>query len=236
MTTLTRVTCRRVGAVAACEGLPKRRAHHSPTGYEWGYGGSGPADLALNILAAVLPRRDPDDRDRVRLDDRSWVSERVWNLHQHFKWELIARLPREGFTLSRQDVHAWINASHAGERAALCQQIIAREAKRAQTDTTTGTRHRMGRGGHIAGYSVIITPDTIHAFHEPSDRHWTHPVPNVGTGIHDLSQRPGFRLGWARMEDDAEILYFYDRNDGNFGYALNVTDPHLSEWGYAPFR
>jgi hypothetical protein len=38
------------------------------------------------------------------------------------------------------------------------------------------------------------------------------------------------------MEDDADILVFYDRDDSNFGYALNVTAPGLSKWGYAPFR
>ena len=27
---------------------------HSPTGFGWGYGGSGPADLALSILCAEL--------------------------------------------------------------------------------------------------------------------------------------------------------------------------------------
>lgn len=27
---------------------------HSPTGYEWGYAGSGPADLALNIVENIL--------------------------------------------------------------------------------------------------------------------------------------------------------------------------------------
>jgi hypothetical protein len=94
---------------------------------------------------------------------------------------------------------------------------------------------RIGRGGHIAGYAVVVAVDTVHVFHEATDRHWTHPVPNFGTSIHDLSERPGFRLGWVRMEDDAEILFFYDRDDDNFGYALNVTDPQLSEWGYAPF-
>lgn len=30
---------------------------HSPTGFEWGYGGSGPADLALSILCDVLEER-----------------------------------------------------------------------------------------------------------------------------------------------------------------------------------
>ncbi len=31
--------------------------HHSPTGFEWGYGGSGPADLALALCADVLGER-----------------------------------------------------------------------------------------------------------------------------------------------------------------------------------
>jgi len=29
---------------------------HSPTGMEWGYNGSGPADLALSIVAALAPK------------------------------------------------------------------------------------------------------------------------------------------------------------------------------------
>ena len=28
----------------------KHRVHHSPDGFNWGYGGSGPADLARSIL------------------------------------------------------------------------------------------------------------------------------------------------------------------------------------------
>ena len=36
--------------------VPHLVVHHSPTGYEWGYGGSGPADLALNILEWQLRR------------------------------------------------------------------------------------------------------------------------------------------------------------------------------------
>ena len=37
--------------------------NHSPTGFEWGYGGSGPAQLALAILAERLS----DDAMAVRL-------------------------------------------------------------------------------------------------------------------------------------------------------------------------
>ncbi len=51
--------------------------NHSPTGFEWGYGGAGPAQLALAILAAYLG------------DDRRAVA-----LHQRFKWRLIAPQPR----------------------------------------------------------------------------------------------------------------------------------------------
>lgn len=59
--------------------LPMRRdlANHSPTGFEWGYGGSGPAQLALALLAHALK------------DD-----ERALRLHQRFKWLTISRLPR----------------------------------------------------------------------------------------------------------------------------------------------
>lgn len=39
------------GIVVTVDGQPlKHRVRHSPTGYEWGYLGSGPADLALSIL------------------------------------------------------------------------------------------------------------------------------------------------------------------------------------------
>jgi hypothetical protein len=62
-----------------------------------------------------------------------------------------------------------------------------------------------------------------------------HEVPNHGTDILELMDRPGAGLGWARMPDDAEILYFYDVDDGGFGYAINLDCAWCSEWGYSPF-
>jgi hypothetical protein len=50
-------------------------SNHSPTGLEWGYGGSGPAQLSLAILADAL-------------DDDA----RALKLHQKFKWKVIGRL------------------------------------------------------------------------------------------------------------------------------------------------
>lgn len=61
---------------------------HSPTGFEWGYGGSGPADLALNILLEFVSPAD------------------AYRMHQDFK-ALIARVPDEGMELAAQDVAAW---------------------------------------------------------------------------------------------------------------------------------
>lgn len=61
--------------------------NHSPTGFEWGYGGSGPAQLALAILADHLG------------DD-----EQAFNFHHRFKWAVIAELPKRSWTLTRQEI------------------------------------------------------------------------------------------------------------------------------------
>lgn len=57
--------------------------HHSPTGFEWGYGGSGPADFALNILELFC--RERGEKPTVKLWDGNKVSQLAWNLHQPFK-------------------------------------------------------------------------------------------------------------------------------------------------------
>lgn len=52
--------------------------NHSPTGFEWGYAGSGPAQTALAILA------DATGDDQLAL-----------RLHQRFKFDRIATLQRD---------------------------------------------------------------------------------------------------------------------------------------------
>ena len=91
--------------------IPHTHKHHSPTGFEIGYGGSGPSDLALNILAAALPRQKGDPG--VTLHDGSRVSEAAWDLHQPLKWNLIATMPREGGTIAGVVIKAWIIAHRA---------------------------------------------------------------------------------------------------------------------------
>jgi hypothetical protein len=93
---------------------------------------------------------------------------------------------------------------------------------------------KIGAGAHVNGYDVLALPDKLIVHRAGETRH--HPVPNFGTDIGELAGRPGARVGWARFPDDAEVIYVYDRDDDNFGYALNLTAPDCSEWGYAPFR
>jgi hypothetical protein len=62
---------------------------HSPTGLEWGYGGSGPAQTALAVLADFLQ----DDELAVLL-------------HQKFKWEVIAKLPRKRWSINEPELRA----------------------------------------------------------------------------------------------------------------------------------
>lgn len=75
--------------------------NHSPTGFNWGYGGAGPAQLALALLADYLATR-PDEIIRIaeKFDDgdvdprRFSLADRLAaRLHQDFKWEVTARLP-----------------------------------------------------------------------------------------------------------------------------------------------
>jgi hypothetical protein len=61
--------------------------NHSPTGFEWGYGGSGPAQLSLALLADALG------------DDEKAVA-----LHQPFKWAVVGSLPRLTWTLTDQEI------------------------------------------------------------------------------------------------------------------------------------
>jgi hypothetical protein len=57
--------------------------NHSPTGFEWGYCGSGPAQLALAILADHL------GNDRQALD-----------VYQRFKWAVVTKLPKTRWMLN----------------------------------------------------------------------------------------------------------------------------------------
>ena len=49
--------------------VPHLVTHHSPDGYEFGYSGSGPADLALNICQVLVRDMGYGEHDRVKCWD-----------------------------------------------------------------------------------------------------------------------------------------------------------------------
>lgn len=61
--------------------------HHSPDGFEIGYSGSGPADLALNIAAVLFPLQNEEDKVPCHYGE---VSRKAWAVHQELKFELLS--------------------------------------------------------------------------------------------------------------------------------------------------
>lgn len=66
---------------------------HSPTGFEWGYGGSGPAQLALALVADCVGKHFA-----------------IPAIYQRVK-SLVARLPKDGWVLTEDQVKAAIEAA-----------------------------------------------------------------------------------------------------------------------------
>jgi len=62
-------------------------ANHSPTGFEWGYGGSGPSQLSLALLADALK------------DDK-----RALSFYQAFKMKHVAHFPKSIFVISDKEI------------------------------------------------------------------------------------------------------------------------------------
>lgn len=73
---------------------PDHAPLHSPTGFSWGYGGSGPATLARCILREYL----------------GFEPSRA--LYQRFKGAVVARWSQDrGWTLSVAELDAWLRAT-----------------------------------------------------------------------------------------------------------------------------
>ena len=73
--------------------------NHSPTGPEWGYNGSGPAQLALAILLAVTDRETAERH------------------YQEFKDDVIARIGDAEWALPLRDVRHWLRATRSTSAA-----------------------------------------------------------------------------------------------------------------------
>lgn len=63
--------------------------NHSPDGFQWGYGGSGPAQLALALLL------DATDEATARRN------------YQKFKWDVVAKWGKS-WSITTEEIVAWI--------------------------------------------------------------------------------------------------------------------------------
>jgi hypothetical protein len=96
--------------------IPWSVIQHSPDGFECGYAGSGPADLALNILNAFVPPRaerikdwwESDTEDDPLRVYHGIASRFAVRWHQKFKREFIATMPRSGGKVSGAEIRDWI--------------------------------------------------------------------------------------------------------------------------------
>lgn len=77
--------------VVTVNGEPlKHHVYHSPTGFNWGYGGSGPADLARSILW-----------DLIGLEPYP-------ELYQMFKWKFVAGWG-DVWQITSEEIQKWIS-------------------------------------------------------------------------------------------------------------------------------
>ena len=68
--------------------LPRHVVHHSPDGFAWGYGGSGPSELARCLLLEVTG------------SDKHY---------QDFKWEFVASWD-DSWSITDQEILSWVAA------------------------------------------------------------------------------------------------------------------------------
>ena len=67
---------------------------HSPDGFNWGYAGSGPADLALSLLTDIIGKDDAE------------------KLYQSFKNDIITKLKMGNpWTTTEDEIIKWIFSS-----------------------------------------------------------------------------------------------------------------------------
>lgn len=101
------------------EALPLRLdvANHSPTGFSWGYNGSGPAQLALAILAHAMGIPEPADPSKAGDGTvASVLLSLVMRFYQDFKADFVARWPTaDAWRVERSAVRTWLRLRNGGE-------------------------------------------------------------------------------------------------------------------------
>jgi hypothetical protein len=81
----------------------------SPTGFAWGYGGSGPAQLAFALLAAVVGVERAQDPE----------------LYQRFKFDFIAKLDQtKGWAIPEDFIKGWVKGHDMQAQAQALREAL----------------------------------------------------------------------------------------------------------------
>jgi hypothetical protein len=98
--------------------------NHSPTGFSWGYGGSGPAQLALALLADSLGDND-----------------RAIRLHQDFKFKVVACWPEgERWWITTEQITAVVKVIEQEAAPTATEKDGAAGAAPSRASLSTGGR------------------------------------------------------------------------------------------------
>lgn len=98
--------------------------NYSPTGFEWGYGGSGPAQLAIAIIADFAYHKTANEEETI-------------NLYQRFKFKVIDRLDRHSiWHLTENDVGDAIVEIYEQIRAQGAANEASEKRQRAMTSAS----------------------------------------------------------------------------------------------------
>ena len=65
--------------------------NHSPDGFNWGYGGSGPAQLALGLLLDATADREIANRH-----------------YQQFKSDVVSQIDNDEWEINEVAIHRWL--------------------------------------------------------------------------------------------------------------------------------
>lgn len=76
--------------------VPRIEYKHSPTGFNFGYAGSGPADFALNVMLMFCKSREDAHR-----------------IYQQFKFQFVASGSSERLVIPAADIISWIQSQGA---------------------------------------------------------------------------------------------------------------------------
>ncbi|MPZ50989.1 MAG: hypothetical protein GEU75_17095 [Dehalococcoidia bacterium] len=104
---VTRDVTRDADAIRHCECRPLAIVtYHSPDGIEWGYPGSGPADLALSILTDYF---EETPEQVLRALKSLWAPRsKAAALHQRFKAEFLANELRDQWQIRADVIEVWL--------------------------------------------------------------------------------------------------------------------------------